>query len=249
MKSNALITGAASGIGLATVRIFLETGWEVYAADLRATDQLPEEVQFIRCDVSQEDSVVELFTWLGERIQDLHALVNNAGIQISKPLLDVTADEWDQTLATNLRSVFLMSKAAHPFLRAAKGAIVNVSSVHAVATSINIAAYAASKGGISALTRAMALEFGPDQIRANAILPGAVDTEMLRSGLDRGHLDGTSIEERLDQLGQKTVIGRVGHPEEIARGILFLADSQQSGFMTGEMMVVDGGALARLSTE
>jgi NAD(P)-dependent dehydrogenase (short-subunit alcohol dehydrogenase family) len=135
-------------------------------------------------------------------------------------------------------------------MKAANGAaIVNVSSVHAMATSVGMTAYAASKGAVMALSRAMAIEFSPDNIRVNAILPGAVDTEMLRSGLDRGHLDEGSVEDRLEDLARKTVIGRVGQPDEIARSILFLADGEQSGFITGEGLVVDGGATARLSTE
>ncbi|MDO8755759.1 MAG: SDR family oxidoreductase, partial [Anaerolineales bacterium] len=129
------------------------------------------------------------------------------------------------------------------------GAVVNVSSVHAVQTSANIAAYAASKGGLLALTRAMAIEFAPDHIRVNAILPGAVDTPMLRAGLGRGHLGQGDMQERLDNLARRTVIGRVGRPEEIAHAIYFLADHEQSSFMTGQSMIVDGGATARLSTE
>jgi len=153
-------------------------------------------------------------------------------------------------MANNLRSVFLGAKLAYPLLVAAGGgAIVNVSSVHAVATSRNIASYAASKGGLLALTRAMAIEFAPDHIRVNAILPGAVDTPMLRAGFDRGHLSGGTVQDRLENLAQKTVIGRVGQPEEIAHAIFFLADSIQSSFMTGQALIVDGGATARLSTE
>ena len=122
-------------------------------------------------------------------------------------------EEWDAVMASNLRSVFLGVKLAHPLFKAAGGgAIVNVSSVHAVATSANIAAYAASKGGLLALTRVMAIEFAPDNIRVNAILPGAVDTPMLRAGLTRGHLQGTDVLERLDNLARKTVNGRVGQP-------------------------------------
>jgi NAD(P)-dependent dehydrogenase (short-subunit alcohol dehydrogenase family) len=95
----------------------------------------------------------------------------------------------------------------------------------------------------------MAIEFAGDNIRVNAILPGAVDTPMLRAGLDRGHLDGGTIVDRLDNLARKTVNGRVGLPEEIAHAIYFLADNTQSSFMTGQAMIVDGGATARLSTE
>jgi NAD(P)-dependent dehydrogenase (short-subunit alcohol dehydrogenase family) len=100
-----------------------------------------------------------------------------------------------------------------------------------------------------ALTRAMAIEFAPDSIRVNAILPGAVDTPMLRAGLGRGHVGHGDIQERLDNLARKTVSGKVGKPAEIARAIYFLADNEQSSFMTGQAMVVDGGATARLSTE
>jgi len=116
----------------------------------------------------------------------LDVLVNNAGFQVTKPLIETTVEEWDMVMTSNLRSVFLGAKLAYPLLKANGGAIVNVSSVHAVATSANIAAYAASKGGLLALTRAMAIEFAPDKIRVNAVLPGAVDTPMLRAGFHRG---------------------------------------------------------------
>jgi NAD(P)-dependent dehydrogenase (short-subunit alcohol dehydrogenase family) len=180
----------------------------------------------------------------------LDALVNNAAVQIAKPLLETSVEEWDAVMVSNLRAVFLAVKLAHPLMRTSgRGAIVNVSSVHAVATSAHIASYAASKGGLLALSRAMAIEFAPDQIRVNAILPGAVDTPMLRAGLSRGHVGKGSIPDRLENLASKTVIGRVGKPEEIAHAIYFLADETQSSFMTGQALIVDGGATARLSTE
>jgi NAD(P)-dependent dehydrogenase (short-subunit alcohol dehydrogenase family) len=153
-------------------------------------------------------------------------------------------------MASNLRSVFLGSKLAYPLLKSdGGGAIVIVSSVHAVATSANIAAYAASKGGLLALTRAMAIEFAPDEIRVNAILPGAVDTPMLRAGFNRAHVGSGDMHERLENLARKTVNGRIGEPEEIANSIYFLADNNQSSFMTGQALIVDGGATCRLSTE
>jgi NAD(P)-dependent dehydrogenase (short-subunit alcohol dehydrogenase family) len=180
----------------------------------------------------------------------LDAVVNNAAVQITKPLIETTAEEWDLVMASNLRSVFLGAKLAHPLLKAAGGgAIVNTSSVHAVATSANIASYAASKGGLLALTRAMAIEFAADNIRVNAILPGAVDTPMLRAGMNRGHVGDGSMTERLENLARKTVNGRIGQPQEIAHCIYFLADNTQSSFMTGQALIVDGGATARLSTE
>ena len=152
-------------------------------------------------------------------------------------------------MACNVRSIFLSVQKALPLLTRSGGAIVNVSSVHAVATSVGIAAYAASKGALLALTRAMALEFGESGIRANAVLPGAVDTPMLHAGLSRGHLSGDNVRQLVRGLGKKHVMGRVGQPKEIGQTILFLADNDRSSFMTGQALVVDGGATARLSTE
>jgi NAD(P)-dependent dehydrogenase (short-subunit alcohol dehydrogenase family) len=141
-------------------------------------------------------------------------------------------------------------KLLHSLLKAGNGgAIVNVSSVHAVATSKEIAAYAASKGGMLALTRALAIELAPDKIRVNTVLPGAVDTEMLRSGLNRDHAGSGTTDERMEILASKTVIGKIGRPEEIARAIYFLADQDESSFTTGSSLIVDGGATTRLSTE
>jgi NAD(P)-dependent dehydrogenase (short-subunit alcohol dehydrogenase family) len=134
-------------------------------------------------------------------------------------------------------------------MRKCGGAIVNVSSVHALATSKNIAAYAASKGALLAFTRATAIELAPDNIRVNAVLPGAVDTPMLRAGLNRGHVKMGNIEDSVCELGKKHVLGRIGLPEEIGQTILFLADDERSSFITGHGLIVDGGAIAKLSTE
>jgi NAD(P)-dependent dehydrogenase (short-subunit alcohol dehydrogenase family) len=152
-------------------------------------------------------------------------------------------------MESNLRSVYLAIRNAYPLMKEHGGAIINVSSVHAIATSAKIAAYAASKGALSALTRALAIELTEDKIRVNAVLPGAVDTPMLRSGLRRGHLAGQDEFELVKALGARHVIGRVGEPEEIGEAILFLADSKRSSFITGQSIVVDGGATIRLSTE
>lgn len=246
-----LITGAAGGIGRATVSLFAHNNWLVIGVD-RAPfgENFPEDGLFIQADISIGENLELIFTQARTFTDHLDALVNNAALQISKPLLETSVEEWDAVMASNLRSVFLGIKLAHSLFKAAGGgAIINVSSVHAVATSANIAAYAASKGGMLAFTRAIAIEFAPDNIRANAILPGAVDTPMLRAGLARGHVEGEDIMERLDNLARKTVSGRVGKPEEIAQAIYFLADEKQSSFMTGQALIVDGGATARLSTE
>lgn len=246
-----LITGAAGGIGRATVAGFAAHGWRVIGVDRSPYgDDFPANGRFIESDVSIGENLETIFEQVRRFTERLDALVNNAAVQVAKPLVETSVEEWDLVMASNLRSVFLGIKLAHPLLKAAGGgAIVNVSSVHAVATSNDIAAYAASKGGLLALTRAVAIEFARDRIRCNAILPGAVDTPMLRAGLNRGHVGGEDIHTRLDNLARKTVIGRVGLPEEIARAIYFLADEDQSSFMTGQALIVDGGATARLSTE
>lgn len=245
-----LITGVGGGIGSACALHFAQKGWRVIGVDRSDCREFPSNGYFIKADISHPDSVEVIFHEAKSFHPTLDVLVNNAAVQVAKPLVETTVEEWDAVMASNLRSVFLFVKLAHPLLKAAGGgAIVNVSSVHAIQTSANIAAYAASKGGLLALTRAMAIEFAPDNIRVNAILPGAVDTPMLRAGFNRGHVGQGDIQERLENLARKTVNGKVGRPVEIAQAIYFLADNEQSSFMTGQALVVDGGATARLSTE
>jgi NAD(P)-dependent dehydrogenase (short-subunit alcohol dehydrogenase family) len=245
----AVITGAAGGIGRATLEAFVAAGWEAIGLDRQPAAEFPAGARGEQVDVSSAEQVEIFFAEMRATHEKLHALVNNAAVELDKSLSQTTPEDWDAVLASNLRSVYLASRYAFPLLKAAPGSIVNVSSVHALATSVNVAAYAASKGGMLALTRAMALEFGLQGVRVNAVLPGAVDTQMLRRGLGRGHLPGATTGEKLQELGRRTVLGRVGRPEEIARAILFLCDERQSSFITGQALVVDGGATARLSTE
>jgi NAD(P)-dependent dehydrogenase (short-subunit alcohol dehydrogenase family) len=250
-KRTVLITGAAGGVGRATVHYFAERGWRVIGVDRAGFGvTFPNNGFFIEADISEGIENEKIYNKVKTFTATLDAVVNNAAVQIAKPIIETTVEEWDMVMASNLRSVFLGIKLAHPLLKTGGGgAVVNVSSVHAVATSANIAAYAASKGGLLALTRAMAIEFAPDNIRVNAILPGAVDTPMLRAGLGRGHVGSGTMLDRLENLARRTVNGRVGQPQEIASAIYFLADSTQSSFMTGQALVIDGGATARLSTE
>ncbi len=247
LKRVALITGASGGIGQAVVQLFAAAKWEVVAVDRREGPRPTEGVSFLQADVSIPEDVIRVFAQIAGQEGRLDSLVNNAAIQISKPILETSVAEWDEVMASNLRSVYLTAKHGFDLLRAARGSIVNVSSVHALASSASIAAYAASKGGLLALTRAMAIEFGREGVRVNAVLPGAVDTPMLRDGLSR--LDGGSLEHKLQALGARSPVGRVGRPEEIAQAILFLADGERSSFVTGQALTVDGGATAKLSTE
>lgn len=246
-----MITGSAGGIGRACVALFFRQGWRVIGIDKNEFGKgFPANGLFIKADISQPDQFAAIYKNVHEFTPVLQALVNNAALQVSKPLVETTVEEWDLVIATNLRPVFLSARYFHDLLvNARDSAIVNISSVHAVQTSTNISAYAASKGGILAITRAMAIEFAQEGIRVNAVLPGAVDTPMLREGLNRGQHSGSSMTDRLDNLARKTVNGRIGQPDEIAQAVYFLADGSQSSFMTGQALIVDGGATARLSTE
>lgn len=248
-KKIVLVTGSSSGIGLATCGIFAKNGWRVLGVSLDS----PKKVKWIskqyHLDLSSPSDILSLIENIQREEGRLDAIVNNAALQVCKPITQTTIAQWDQVFAVNVRAPFLLAQQLFPLLKKSRGAIVNVSSIHAKATSSNIAAYAASKGALSVLTKNMAIEFGAAKVRANAVLPGAVDTSMLRSGLMRGHLKGRSMAQLLKQLGKKHILKRVGLPLEIAATIYFLADESQSSFITGQSFVVDGGALAKLSTE
>jgi NAD(P)-dependent dehydrogenase (short-subunit alcohol dehydrogenase family) len=246
-----LITGAAGGVGRACVEYFHEQAWDVIAIDVRNPQPaLPAGVEYIKADIGIAAEVEALADRLLSGLSGgLAALVNNAAVQITKPLAETTSQEWDEVHAVNLRAPFLLAKALYPALARAHGAIVNVSSVHALATSAEIGAYASTKGGLLALTRSMAIEFAKDGVRANAVLPGATDTPMLQAGLERGHVAGGDPEARKATLAGKILLKRLAAPAEIARVIYFLADGAQSSYITGQSIVADGGALARLSTE
>jgi len=249
MKKVVLITGVASGIGNATASLFAEEGWHVIGVDLKSMNDLKGIHHFIQADISEVANSQGIFKEIKVDESHIDALINNAAIQICKPLIETTLDEWNFLMRSNLTSIYLNVRNAYPLMKANGGSIVNISSVHGVATSTNIAAYAASKGALLSLTRALAIEFAHDNIRVNAVLPGAVDTPMLRSGLHRGHLECFEAQNSLKELSRRTVMGRIGKPQEIAQAILFFADGKRSSFITGQTLIVDGGATARLSTE
>jgi glucose 1-dehydrogenase len=244
----ALVTGAAGGIGGACVHRFTEAGWRVFALDQHEPEaKFAGPVTFFVVDNSDASAIDTFcFSFLRDFSAGLDTLVNNAAVQITKPLTSTTLEEWEEVHAVNLRAPFLFTKYLYPSLKRVKGSVVNVSSVHAFATSSNIGAYASSKGGLVALTRAMANEFSKDGIRVNSILPGATDTQMLVDGFARS--GGKSFMNK-EILASKILLNRLASPDEIARAIYFLADDKQSSYVTGQSLVVDGGALAHLSTE
>ncbi|MBD2666135.1 short-chain dehydrogenase/reductase SDR [Richelia sinica FACHB-800] len=240
MTKVALITGVAGGIGKATAELFQAKGWCTIGVDRELDLKLDSISHYICADISDDQAVAQIVEEVHQKEGQLDTLINNAAISICKPVLETEIGEWDSIMSINLRSAFLLSQSAYPLLRKTQGSMVNVSSVHAIVTSVNIAAYAASKGGLVAFTRALPIEWAKDKIRVNAILPGAVDTAMLDAGLMRGHLSGANLNQLKQNLAQKTVIGKIGKPQEIAQAILFLADNNQSSFMTGQSIVVDG---------
>jgi NAD(P)-dependent dehydrogenase (short-subunit alcohol dehydrogenase family) len=239
MARVAVTTGAAGGIGSAAVDLFRSEGWHVVGID-RTGEKATKADRFVTADVADEASLKAAFESL-EDLGQIDTLVNNAAVSQWTPLIQMTSAEWDELMAINLRGAFLATRYAHALMKDHGGSIVNVSSVHAVATTVGVASYAASKGALVALTRASALELAADGIRVNAVLPGAVETSMLRG-------DGDDVE-RIRAIAARTPLGRVADPREIAQAILFLADGERSSFITGESLVIDGGALARLSTE
>lgn len=234
MSRVAVVTGAAAGIGASTCDVLEADGWDVIAVD-RVPMSRPNSIELDVADAAQVRSA------LGG-LDRVDGLVNNAAVQLFSPMTEITVEQWDRVAEVNLRGAFSCLQAVIPQLAESGGAVVNVCSVHAHSTSLGTAAYAASKGGLLALTRSAALELAGRGVRVNAVTPGAVDTEALRAGLHRSPDAEASLIAR-------TPLGRIGQPTEIAHAISFLLDSGRSGFITGQELVADGGALARLSTE
>lgn len=230
----AIVTGALGGIGTAVCDHLEEVGWNVIATDRQRSDR-PGALQL---DVSDSDAISRTLGALPR----VDALVNNAAVQLFKPLLDTGIDEWDELHRVNVRGAWLCLRAVHDQLVARRGSVVNIASVHAVATSRSIGAYATTKGGLCAFTRAAALELAEDGVRVNAILPGAIDTPALRAGFSR-QADAEAA------LIERTPLRRIGSPLDVATLVAFLLDGELSGFMTGASIPVDGGVIARLSSE
>jgi NAD(P)-dependent dehydrogenase (short-subunit alcohol dehydrogenase family) len=180
----AVVTGVGGGIGAAVASLLAAEGWQVFGLDRKEEDSAAAWGTYLRCDLSAPGEIADTVAAISAQTDRVDTLVNNAALQLNKTLVDTTSEEFELVMGVNLRAPFLLAQGFVPLMRPGS-TIVNVSSVHAVATSRGIAAYAASKGAIVALTRAAALELADSGIRLNAVLPGAVDTPMLRAGLAR----------------------------------------------------------------
>jgi NAD(P)-dependent dehydrogenase (short-subunit alcohol dehydrogenase family) len=240
----AIVTGGSRGIGRAIVEQYLVEGARVVATARNAPQQPfseRENVLFLAADVSCSADVEKVFARCQERFGDPDILVNNAGIQVEKTIETTSEEEWDRIMAVNLKSVFLCARASlAPMRRRGGGSIINIGSYDGFVADPGLAAYCASKGGVHALTRAIAVDHGKDGIRCNAICPGWIETEMAAAYLD-SMADPTAARARLASIHP---LGRTGQPADIASLALWLA-SPDSAFITGQQFVADGGLTAR----
>jgi len=241
----ALISGGARGMGAVEARLFAEEGAKVIIGDMLEDEgrkieaeinEAGGECAFVVLDVSEEDAwqraVSEAVAWYGK----LDILVNNAGIYRAHTVENTSADEWDQIMDINAKGVFLGTKHAIPAMRdAGGGSIVNISSVAGLVGSKLTSAYNASKGAVRLLTKSTAIQYASEGIRANSVHPGTIETPMTEGFLS----DDVMRKDRMD----RTPIGRLGKPEDVAYGALFLA-SDEASFMTGSELVIDGGRTA-----
>jgi NAD(P)-dependent dehydrogenase (short-subunit alcohol dehydrogenase family) len=244
----ALVTGAASGIGQAIARLMAQEGAQVAIADINdqggqeTVAQIGEEAAFYKhTDVGSNTEVQSLVEATVARFGSIDILVNNAAIVLFKRLIDTEPEEWDRVIATNLRSVYLCSRYTIPHMMGrGHGAIVNISSARALATTPLVSSYDASKGAIVSLTRSLALEYASHGIRVNCVLPGAIDTPVFRANLRADGREEEQYRATIDHIP----LGRVGLPVDIAQAVVFLT-SEESSYMTGASFLVDGGLLAQ----
>ncbi|NHM29590.1 SDR family oxidoreductase [Neobacillus terrae] len=238
-----IVTGAAHGIGRAVAEMYSKQGANVIIADVdeERGRQAEEELKadgsgavFIKTDVKDEENIKALFQTAAEKFEKIDILINNAGISKFIPFMELTSPQWDEIINTNLKSVFLCSKEAAKYMKETGGHIINIASTRAFMSEPNTEAYSASKGGIIALTHALARTLGPDKILVNSISPGWIQTEKY---------DELS---RLDH--EQHLSGRVGKPEDVARCCLFLTDPKND-FITAENIVLDGGMTRKMIYE
>ena len=245
----AIVTGGGSGIGRAIARAFAREAAQVAVFGRRpeALDQVVTELKQsgqtaipVVCDVSHEQQTAEAVQTVEQAFGPVNVLVNNAGILSVSTVESISVEDWDRVMATNLKGPFLMARAVLPSMRrAGGGSIVNVGSVLGLVAMKQRAAYCASKGGVTMLTKAMAIDHGPQSIRVNCICPGDTDTPMLREEALQLHEEpGRFLAD-----AARRPLGRIGQPEEIAQSVLYLA-SDASSFVTGTAILVDGGGLA-----
>lgn len=248
-----IVTGGAKGIGKACATAFAREGGSVAIADVaeEAGSETVAEIEalggkaiFVRCDVTNTRDAKGLVEETVRAFGGVDVLHNSAGVVRYGNVVELSEEDWDLQLNTNLRGTFLTCKFAIPeMIKRGGGAIVNTASVQAFSSQQRVAAYAASKGAIVSLTTAMALDHASDNIRCNCIAPGTIDTPMLEWGAKI--FNPKNPEQAILEWGKMHPIGRVGRPDEVAKLVLFLA-SDDSSFCTGSCYRIDGGLLSRI---
>lgn len=241
----ALVTGGAKGIGKGCAEVLSKHGARIAVVDVDAVagQQTAEGIEarggrsvFLQADVSKVDDVQKMITRLIEEFGRFDYLINNAGYHISKNVEDTSEEEWGYILNTNLTSVFLCSKYAIPHLRKTRGGIVNMGSMVGLVGQTNAAAYSATKGGIIAMTKGMALDFAKDGIRVNCICPGWVETPLVEDWFNQ-QADPQAAKR---YICGRHPLGRIATPEEVGNAAVFLC-SEESSFVTGVAFTLDGG--------
>ena len=241
----AIVTGGAKGIGQGCAKILAQEGARVAVADLdekcgEATARLIRDIggecAFIRCDVTRLADIRSLVKFTVQQYGCIDIIVNNAGTHDSKGMEAADEASWDFQFSLNIKSQFLLVKEALPELKKAKGAVINMGSMVGVIGQKDAVAYVGTKGGIIAMTKAMAIDLGPFGIRVNCVCPGACDTPLLRQWLDAQ----PNRDEVLHSIESRHPLRRMGQPEDIGRAVAFLA-SDDASFITGVMLPVEGG--------
>ncbi len=242
---NIIVTGGAQGIGKIISKQLLEKGFSVsvFEIDEEAIEEFKVEtgsgnIAFFSTDVSDEESVQKSVAASFKRFGNISGLINNAAIQIDKPVTELTLEEWNRVIATNLTGAFLCAKHTAPFLKNSNGCIVNISSTRAFQSEPNTEAYSASKGGILALTHALAMSLAPE-IRVNCISPGWIDVSGIKKKSKANQIELSEVDH------QQHPAGRVGKPADIANMVLFLLNPEND-FITGQNFKIDGGMTKKM---
>lgn len=249
MSKTAIVTGGAQGIGKCISQYLLERAWQVVMADidpeagedcLQEYSHFQDTLAFVETDVADETSVQRCIERTIEEFSQLNTLVNNAAIAnpVNDPIEQLALADWQKVIQTNLTSYFLMAKHAVPHLRQTKGSMVNIASTRAMQSEPHTEAYVASKGGIVALTHALAISLGPD-VRVNCISPGWIDVSQWQKSRLRHTADLSETDHA------QHPVGRVGKPEDVASLVEYLI-SDATGFITGQNFVVDGGMTRKM---
>jgi len=241
-----IVSGGASGLGLAAAEKFAKNGYNIVLIDINEEKGKKAEAKikgmgvdavFCKCDISNKEQVQKAALVTKEKFGRADVLINNAGLEVRGSILQCTEDDWTRLYDINLKGIYYMSNAFAPMmLEQGKGAIVNTGSILGYRTVGERAAYSSSKGAIDTLTRTMAFDLAQNNIRVNCVVPGAIDTPLLRGSINDSP-DPAATEKFL---GSKSVFGRMGTSEEVANVMYFLA-SDEASFVTGAAYFVDGG--------